>query len=61
MPFALQGWQVTVHANGDLASHTEAELRFKSHVLSGDVNGDGSADFAIFVSASTLVEADFVL
>jgi hypothetical protein len=30
------------------------ELRYANHVLKGDVNGDGHADFAIIMNAATL-------
>ncbi len=41
--------------------HHDGELRYKGHVLSGDVNGDGRADFEIHVNADHLVKGDFVL
>ncbi len=37
------------------------ELRFEGGVVSGDVNGDGHADFEIGVNVATLSAADFVL
>jgi Ca2+-binding RTX toxin-like protein len=42
-------------------THHDAELRFAGHILQGDVNGDGKADFEIFVSAASLLNGDFVL
>ena len=44
--------------------HHEGQLKFKGGVLSGDVNGDGRADFEIQVSlidVTKLIKADFVL
>ncbi|HWM31860.1 MAG TPA: PQQ-dependent sugar dehydrogenase [Methyloceanibacter sp.] len=47
---------------GDKAfSKTAGELRFKSNIVQGDVNGDGIADFEIHVNVSKLVAGDFVL
>lgn len=40
---------------------TPGELRFKSNVVQGDVNGDGKADFEIGVDISKLVSGDFIL
>jgi Ca2+-binding RTX toxin-like protein len=37
------------------------ELRFAHNVLSGDVNGDGAADFQIGLHLSNLAKADFIL
>lgn len=46
----------------DAFSDTAGELRFKSGILSGDVNGDGRADFEIEVAGiSRLGAADFLL
>jgi Ca2+-binding RTX toxin-like protein len=42
-------------------THHDGELRFSSHVLQGDVNGDGRADFEIFVNAASLLKTDFML
>jgi Ca2+-binding RTX toxin-like protein len=41
--------------------HNEGELRYKGNVLSGDVNGDGRADFEIHVDVASLIKGDFVL
>jgi len=37
------------------------ELRVSHHVLQGDVNGDGRADFEVHLNVATLVKGDFVL
>ena len=41
--------------------HHAGEMRYAHHVLQGDVNGDGKADFEIHVNASTLHAGDFIL
>jgi Ca2+-binding RTX toxin-like protein len=41
--------------------HTAGELRYANHILQGDVDGDGTAEFQIHVNAAHLVKADFVL
>ena len=41
--------------------HNAGELRYSSHIVQGDVNGDGKADFDIHVNASHLVQGDFLL
>jgi Ca2+-binding RTX toxin-like protein len=41
--------------------HHDGELRYAHHILQGDVNGDGRADFEIQVNADHLVKGDFVL
>jgi serralysin len=48
---------------GDHAfSGTAGELRFHNHILSGDVDGDGKADFEIKVSdVNTMHNSDFIL
>ena len=57
-------------AGGDQAFHSIAakgfhgvagELRYAHHILQGDVDGDGTADFEIHVNAASLAKADFVL
>ena len=40
------------HSHG--THHVFGELRYANHVLKGDVNGDGHADFAIAMNAPTL-------
>jgi Ca2+-binding RTX toxin-like protein len=50
------------HSHGK--HHVFGELRYVNHVLKGDVNGDGHADFAISVNAATLTagsDGDFRL
>ena len=48
---------------GDAAfSGTAGELRFKNEILSGDTNGDGTADFEIKVAdIGSLKNSDFIL
>jgi autotransporter-associated beta strand protein len=66
----LSGIDANTHKSGNNAfhfigthafSHHEGELRYSSHVLQGDINGDGNADFEINVSLSTLKATDFIL
>jgi Ca2+-binding RTX toxin-like protein len=45
----------------DAFGDTPGELRFKNHVLQGDVNGDGTADFEVFVNLTSMVKTDFFL
>jgi Ca2+-binding RTX toxin-like protein len=47
------------HSHG--TTHVYGELRYQSHILSGDVNGDGKADFEIHVNAASLAKVDFIL
>jgi hypothetical protein len=48
---------------GDTAfSGTAGELRFHNQILSGDVDGDGKADFEIKVAdVNTMHNSDFIL
>lgn len=39
----------------------DGELRYKNHILQGDVNGDGKADFEIHVNVGNLHVDDFLL
>jgi Ca2+-binding RTX toxin-like protein len=41
--------------------HHDGELRLSGHVVQGDVNGDGRADFEISVNVANLQAGDFVL
>jgi Ca2+-binding RTX toxin-like protein len=41
--------------------HLAGELRFAGHILGGDVNGDGHADFEIHVNLATMQKIDFFL
>jgi Ca2+-binding RTX toxin-like protein len=41
--------------------HHDGELRYKGNVLSGDVNGDGRADFEIHIDVASLLKGDFIL
>jgi Ca2+-binding RTX toxin-like protein len=65
----LTGIDASTHKMGQQAfhfiaahafTHHDGELRFSDHVLQGDVNGDGKADFEIHVNAATLAPNDFV-
>ncbi|MEH2584692.1 Ca2+-binding RTX toxin-like protein [Nitrobacteraceae bacterium AZCC 2161] len=42
-------------------THTAGELRYADHLLQGDVDGNGTADFSIHVNARTLAVTDFHL
>jgi serralysin len=42
-------------------THTAGELRFADHLLEGDVDGNGTADFAIQVNTAALKASDFLL
>jgi Ca2+-binding RTX toxin-like protein len=43
-------------------SDTAGELRFSGHIVSGDVDGDGKADFQIYVdNISSMKSSDFIL
>ena len=47
------------HSHG--TTHVYGELRYSGHILQGDVNGDGKADFEIHINASSLAKGDFIL
>ncbi len=56
------GNQAFTFIGGDAFNERAGELRFKSGIVSGDINGDGRADFQIEVRGeSNLVKADFLL
>jgi len=43
-------------------SGTAGELQFKNHILSGDVDGDGKADFQVAINnMTTMHSSDFIL
>jgi hypothetical protein len=47
---------------GDAFTGAAGQLRFAAGVVSGDVNGDGKADFQIAVTGITnMAEGDFIL
>jgi Ca2+-binding RTX toxin-like protein len=46
---------------GDAFSHQAGELRLANHVLQGDVDGNGKADFEISLNVTKLVGSDFIL
>jgi Ca2+-binding RTX toxin-like protein len=41
--------------------HTAGELRFANHLLQGDVNGDGKADFEVYLNSVLLFSFDLKL
>lgn len=50
------------YVGGAAFSGTAGELRFINHILQGDVDGDGTADFEIKVTGvNTLINGDFLL
>ncbi len=49
------------YINSGAFTGTAGELRYADHVLEGDVNGDGAAEFRIHVNATNLNEFDLVL
>ncbi|HEY8277857.1 MAG TPA: PQQ-dependent sugar dehydrogenase, partial [Methyloceanibacter sp.] len=66
----LTGIDANTHKGGNQAfkfiglhgfTHHAGELRVSRHVLQGDVNGDGKADFEIHVNISHLKVGDFFL
>jgi Ca2+-binding RTX toxin-like protein len=42
-------------------THTAGQLRFDNHILEGDIDGNGAADFKIHVNVATLHSSDFIL
>jgi serralysin len=42
-------------------SHKAGQLRFADHLLQGDVNGDGKADFEVYFNADQIFADDLVL
>ena len=56
------GNQAFTFIGGSGFHHKAGEVRFKSGVVSGDVNGDGIADFRIKMAAlSKMTKGDFYL
>ncbi len=41
--------------------HKAGELHYHNHILAGDVNGDGKADFEMHINTSSLQASDFIL
>jgi hypothetical protein len=57
----VSGNQAFTFIGGAAFSGLAGELRFAGGIVSGDVNGDGKADFEIGVAVPALIAADFVL
>jgi serralysin len=58
----LGGNQAFTFIDNDLFSHKAGELNFRNEILSADLDGDGSADFQIYLpGVSTLWDSDFLL
>jgi serralysin len=58
----MAGNQAFSFIGDDPFSLTAGELTFRNGKLSGDTNGDGHADFEVYlVDVSTLTESDFIL
>lgn len=59
---SLGGAQFDFIGNAAFGSH-EGELRFdaSTHLLQGDVDGDGTAEFAILINVSQLARSDLLL
>jgi Ca2+-binding RTX toxin-like protein len=57
----LDGDQAFVFVGDAAFSHAAGELRFDDHLLQGDVNGDGLADFQINVNVAALTNADLIV
>lgn len=55
------GNQAFTFIKAGLFSGKAGELRFHNHILAGDLNGDKTADFEIFVNANSLVGTDLAL
>jgi serralysin len=57
----LAGNQAFAYVGAAAFTHTAGELRFADHLLEGDVDGNGTADFAIQIHTTTLKASDFIL
>lgn len=56
------GNQAFAFIGADAFSHAAGELNFRDEILSGDSNGDGTADLQIYLTGvSMLYESDFIL
>jgi serralysin len=42
-------------------TQTAGELHFADHLLQGDVDSDGTIDFAVHVNSTALKASDFIL
>lgn len=57
----LAGTQAFHFVGSEAFSHTAGELRFADHILEGDIDGNGTADFAIHVNVAALHASDLIL
>lgn len=55
------GNQAFTFIGDDTFNKHAGELRFAETLVQGDVNGDGKADFQIYVNVATLLADDFIL
>jgi hypothetical protein len=55
------GDQAFTYIAGAAFNHTAGELRFSDHLLQGDVNGDGTADFQVRINDITPRPFDLIL
>ncbi|KZD24927.1 calcium-binding protein [Tardiphaga robiniae] len=55
------GQQAFAFIGGAAFGHIAGQLRYADHLLQGDVNGDGSADFQVHVNVVSLKASDFIL
>jgi Ca2+-binding RTX toxin-like protein len=57
----LAGDQAFSYVGAAGFTNTAGELRYAGHLLQGDIDGNGTADFSIHVNAGTLAVTDFHL
>jgi Ca2+-binding RTX toxin-like protein len=57
----VAGDQAFTYIAGAAFNHTAGELRFSDHLLQGDVNGDGTADFQVRINDITPRPFDLIL
>jgi Ca2+-binding RTX toxin-like protein len=59
---SVSGGDQAFHFIGGKGFHNVAgELRYSNHLLTGDIDGNGTADFEVHVNAASLVKGDFIL